>query len=247
MDRLIYTSMTGASHILNQQAAVAENLSNNNTPGFRAALNTFRSVPLRGEGLPTRDFVVDATSGTDFSTGVLQPTGRPLDVAINGSGWLSVQTPDGKEAYTRNGSFQLSPNGVLQTRTGLDVVGEGGTITIPPNTEVAIGKDGTISTVPTGNTPATVQVIGRLKLVNPPESQMVRGDDGLFRQKNGQVADADPAVEAVAGNIESSNVNVVDAMVNMITLSRQFDMQMKMLQNADTNARQASQIFSIAG
>lgn len=247
MDRVIYTAMTGASHILHQQAAVSENLSNNNTPGFRAALNTFRAVPLQGEGLPTRTFVVDSTAGSDFSSGVLQPTGRELDVAVNGKGWLAVQLPDGSEAYTRNGSFQVSPNGVLQTRTGLNVVGEGGVITLPPNTEVSVAKDGTIATVPSGNTPVAVQVVGRLKLVNPPENQMERGDDGLFRARNKQPAAADAAVTVVAGHLESSNVNVVEAMVSMITLGRSFEMQMKVLQNADGNARQASQIFNING
>jgi flagellar basal-body rod protein FlgF len=247
MDRVIYTAMTGASHILHQQAAVSENLANNNTPGFRSALNTFRAVPLQGQGLPTRAFVVDSTAGSDFSSGVLQPTGRELDVAVNGKGWLAVQLPDGSEAYTRNGSLQSTPNGILQTRSGLTVVGEGGPITLPPNTEVSIARDGTITTVPTGNTPVQVQVVGRLKLVNPPESQMVRGEDGLFRTADKQPATADASVSVVPGNLESSNVNVVEAMVNMIALGRSFEMQMKVLQNADTNARQASQIFNING
>ncbi|WP_035384775.1 flagellar basal-body rod protein FlgF [Ferriphaselus sp. R-1] len=247
MDRVIYTAMTGASHILHQQAAVSENLANNNTPGFRSALNTFRAVPLQGQGLQTRAFVVDSTAGSDFSSGVLQPTGRELDVAVNGKGWLAVQLPDGSEAYTRNGSLQSTPNGILQTRSGLTVVGEGGPITLPPNTEVSIARDGTITTVPTGNTPVQVQVVGRLKLVNPPENQMVRGEDGLFRTADKQPATADASVSVVPGNLESSNVNVVEAMVNMIALGRSFEMQMKVLQNADTNARQASQIFNING
>jgi flagellar basal-body rod protein FlgF len=247
MDRVIYTAMTGASHILHQQAAVSENLSNNNTPGFRAALNTFRAVPLQGDGLPTRTFVVDSTAGSDFSNGVLQPTGRELDVAVTGKGWLTVQLPDGSEAYTRNGSLQTTPNGILQTRSGLNVMGEGGPITLPPNTEVTIARDGTLVTVPSGNTPVAAQVVGRLKLVNPPENQMVRGDDGLFRTKDNQPAAAEAAVTVTPGHLESSNVNVVEAMVNMIALGRSFEMQMKVLQNADTNARQASQIFNING
>ncbi|TAN85731.1 MAG: flagellar biosynthesis protein FlgF, partial [Gallionella sp.] len=78
MDRLIYTAMTGASHVLQQQAAVSENLANASTPGFRATLNTFRAVPLVGEGLPTRTFVVDSTVGADFAPGPLQQTERQL-------------------------------------------------------------------------------------------------------------------------------------------------------------------------
>lgn len=246
MDKLIYTAMTGASHVLQQQAAVSENLSNANTPGFRATLNTFRAVPLVGEGLPTRTFVVDSTSGSDFTPASFQPTGRDLDVAVNGAGWIAVQGPDGKEAYTRNGSFQITPSGVLQTRTGLTVAGDAGPITIPPDTEVTFAKDGTISTVPSGSQPAAVVVLGRLKLVNPPEGQLERGGDGLFRMKDGSTAPADAKVEVAPGNLEGSNVNTVEALVNMISLARKFDMQMKMLQSADNNARQASQIMNIA-
>ena len=247
MDRLIYTAMTGASHVLQQQATVAENLSNASTPGFRAALNTFRAVPLVGEGLPTRTFVVDSTAGSDFTPAAFQPTGRSLDVAVNGAGWIAVQGADGKEAYTRNGSFQVSSNGVLQTRNGLNVAGDSGPITIPPDTEVTFANDGTISTVPSGSKPSSVVVVGRLKLVNPAPDQIERSGDGLFRMKNGASAEADVKVSVVPGNLEGSNVNTVEMMVNMISLARKFDMQMKMLQSADNNARQASSIMSITG
>lgn len=246
MDRLIYTAMTGASQVLQQQAAVSENLANANTPGFRAVLSTFRAVPLVGEGLPTRTFVVDSTPGADFTPGIFQQTGRDLDVAVNGAGWIAVRGPDGNEAYTRNGSFKVSPNGLLQTRTGLDVLGDGGPITIPPDTEVTFAKDGTISTVPSGGQATSVIVVGRLKLTNPEPAQLERSSDGLFRLKDGSTATADANVGIVPGSLEGSNVNTVEAMVTMISLARKFDMQMKMLQNADNNARQASQIMNIA-
>lgn len=247
MDKLIYTAMTGASHVMKQQAAVSENLSNANTPGFRAMLHTFRAVPVTGPGLQTRTMVVDSTAGSDFTPGPFQPTGRELDVAVNGAGWIAVQGPDGREAYTRNGSFQMTANGVLQTRTGLNVLGDGGPITVPPNTEVTFAKDGTLSTVPSGSQVTSVVVAGRLKLVNPDPTQLERGEDGLFRMKDGSTAPADAKVEVVPGNLEGSNVNTVEALVNMISLQRKFDMQMKMLQSADNNARQASQIMNITG
>lgn len=247
MDRLIYTAMTGASHVLQQQAAVSENLSNANTPGFRSMLHTFRAVPLVGEGLPTRTFVVDSTAGSDFTPTAFQPTGRDLDVAVNGPGWIAVQGPDGKEAYTRNGSFQLTPNGVLQTRSGLNVLGDGGPITIPPDTEVTFAKDGTISTVPSFGQITSVVVVDRLKLVNPPPEQLERGGDGLFRLKGGAAAVADANVGVVPGNLEGSNVNTVEAIVSMISLARKFDMQMKMLQSADNNSQKASQILNVTG
>ncbi|MBI5660352.1 MAG: flagellar basal-body rod protein FlgF [Nitrosomonadales bacterium] len=246
MDRLIYTAMTGASHVLQQQATVAQGLSNIGTPGYRAAVHTFRAVPLVGAGLPTRAFVVDSTAGADFTPGVMQPTGRGLDVAVQGQGWIAVQLEDGGEAYTRNGSMQISSNGILQTRSGLAVAGDGGQIAIPPDTEITIAGDGTISTVPSGPKPSQVVVVGRIKLVNPPQEQMVRGADGLFRTRDGNPAEADAGVKVVSGSLESSNVNAVEAMVNMISLARQFDMQMKMLQSADNNAKQASSILNIS-
>lgn len=245
MDRLIYTAMTGASHLLQQQAAVSQNLANTNTPGYRAAINSFRAVPLVGEGLQTRTFVVDSSSGTDFSQGALQTTGSNLDVAIQGPGWLALQTADGNEAYTRNGNLQVGPNGILQNNSGLAVVGDDGPITIPPNTLITIAKDGTISTVPTGVKPVPSTVVGRIKLVNPPAAQMVRGDDGLFRTKNGSQAGVDANVTLAPGYLESSNVNVVAALVDMISLARSYDLQTQMMTNADSNEKTASSVLQV--
>lgn len=244
MDRLIYTAMTGAKHTLGQQAAVANNLANANTTGFRAAMHRMRAVPVQGEGLPTRAFAVDATVATNFAPGPLQQTGRAFDVAVEGKGWFAVQMPDGTEAYTRDGSFELSANGVLQTRGGLPVVGDGGPIAIPPDNEILIGKDGTLSALAAGGAQNIVNVAGRLKLVNPPEDNLVRGDDGLFRLRDGAVEPADEAVQVAGGYLEGSNVSVVDQLVTMISLARQFEMQTKMMQTAETNDRSASQVLA---
>ncbi|MBR7778099.1 flagellar basal-body rod protein FlgF [Undibacterium rugosum] len=246
MDRLVYTAMTGAKHVLEQQATNSHNLANATTNGFRAQLDSFRAVPVQNAEIPTRSFVVDSTVGADFSTGSMQMTGRELDVAVQGKGWLVVERPDGTEAYTRAGSLKLSENGVLQTQNGQNVLGDGGPITIPPDVSIAIAKDGTVSTVPNGNRPNAVQVVGRLKLVNPPEDNLVRADDGLFRTKDGAVPDADPAVGVAGGMLENSNVNVVESMVTMINLARQFEMQMKLLQNAENNETKASQLLSLS-
>jgi flagellar basal-body rod protein FlgF len=242
MDRLIYTAMTGAKHIMEQQANVSHNLANATTTGFRAQLDSFRAVPVISEGLPTRAFVVDSTVGTDFAPGALQQTGRALDVAVQGKGWIAVQMPDGSEAYTRHGNLQLSENGILQTHSGLPVLGDGGPISLPPDLTVSIAKDGTISGTDSVTVPAAVNVIGRLKLVNPPEETLVRGDDGLFRTNDGAPAEADATVTVAGGALEASNVNVVDALVSMISLSRQFEMQMNLLKNAETNATKASRL-----
>ncbi|MDP9109461.1 MAG: flagellar basal-body rod protein FlgF [Pseudomonadota bacterium] len=245
MDRLIYTAMTGAKHIMEQQSTTANNLANATTSGFRAQLDTFRAVPVQGPGLATRAFVVDSTAGADYSQGALQETGRALDVAIQGKGWLAVEMPDGSEAYTRHGSLRLNENGILQTQSGNNVVGDSGPITIPPDVNITIAKDGTVSSVDAGSKPGQSTVIGRIKLVNPPEETLVRGDDTLFRIKGKGTAEADANVSLVGGALEGSNVNVVDAMVNMISLSRQFEMHMSLLKNAEANATKAAQLLAV--
>lgn len=247
MDRLIYTAMTGAKHTLEQQATVAHNLANLTTNGFRSQIDAFRAIPVIGGGMPTRAFVVDATIASDFTPGVIQTTGRDLDVAINGKGWIAVQGPDGKEAYTRNGSFAVNANGVLQTRTGQNVLSDGGTISVPPDTQLTIGKDGTITTVPTGGQKTQVSEVARIKIVNPPEDKMLRGDDGLFHLADGATADVDVSVVLHNGALESSNVNPAEMLVTMITLSRAFDLQMKLLQKAEQNAAKASQVMVVTG
>jgi flagellar basal-body rod protein FlgF len=245
MDRLIYTVASGTKHIMEQQATTSNNLANVSTTGFRAQLDSFRAVPVQSDGLPTRAFVVDNTVGSDYSAGALQATGRDLDVAVKGKGWIAVQMADGTESYTRNGAFQVSPNGILQTSNGLTVAGEGGPITIPPDVKVAVGSDGTVSTLSTTTVPAAPTVLGRLKLVNPNEADLVRGDDGMFRLKDGSSAQADPTVGVVGGALEGSNVSAVDSMVSMITLARSFETQMSLLKNAENNAAKATQILAL--
>ncbi|HYD79788.1 MAG TPA: flagellar basal-body rod protein FlgF [Paucimonas sp.] len=246
MDRLIYTVSSGAKHILEQQATTSHNLANAATTGFRAQLDSFRAVPVLSEGLPTRAFVVDATVGSDFTPGAIQQTGRELDVAVQGKGWIAVETEDGGEAYTRHGNLRLSENGVLQTQSGRNIVGDGGPISVPPDVTVTIAKDGTVSAIAAGTQPGATTVLGRIKLVNPPEDTLVRGDDGLFRVRDGGAAEADGGVVLVGGALEGSNVNVVDAMVNMISLARQFEMHMTMLKNAESNANKASQLLALS-
>lgn len=248
MDRLIYTAMTGASQTLNRQAAVAHNLANVSTAGYRTEEHRLRAVQVQSnaaqKGLSTRAFVVDASTHTDFSPGPMLQTGRVFDMAVQGQGWIAVQTADGGEAYTRNGNFELNVNGVLQTRGGLPVQGDGGPISIPPEVKVSVGVDGTISVVPESGAQNTVNVVGRVKLVNPPEADLVRGDDGLFRLKDGSAAPVDERARIAAGYTEGSNVNAAEQMVSMISLARQFEMQMKMLSLAQANDSAATQILS---
>jgi flagellar basal-body rod protein FlgF len=246
MDRLIYTAMTGAKQVLEQQATTSHNLANVSTNGFRAQLDTFRAVPVVGPGLPTRAFVVDSTVGSDFRPGVIQQTGRTLDLAIQGKGWLAIEKADGSEGYTRAGSLKINENGVLQTEGGLNVLSDSGSITIPPDVRVTIASDGTISTVDAGSTPGATIDLARLKLVNPDEANLVRSEDGLYVTKDGEAPEPDANVHVLSGALEGSNVNVVDAMVNMISLSRQFELHMNMLKHAESNATKAAEFLALS-
>ena len=245
MDRLIYTAGSGAKHILEQQATTSTNLANVTTTGFRAQIDAFRAIPVVSEGMPTRAFVSNATVGSDYSSGPLQMTGRDLDVALRGKGWIAVTTADGSEAYTRHGGLQMNANGLLQTARGDTVQGDGGPISIPPEVTVSIGGDGTVSTIATSTKPGAATILGRLKLVNPPEADLVRGDDGLFRLKDGATAPVDPLVTVTGGALEGSNVSPIESMVTMIALARSFETQMSLMKNAENNAAKATQILAL--
>ncbi|HEY1611599.1 MAG TPA: flagellar basal-body rod protein FlgF [Paraburkholderia sp.] len=250
MDRLIYTAMTGASQALEQQAVVANNLANTSTTGFRAQLSNFRAVPMSfGEGVnddTTRTFVLSATPGSDMTPGAISRTGNPLDVAIQGSGFIAVQTADGNEAYTRAGNLQVDANGQLMTANGDQVIGGGGPIAVPPGSQVTIAADGTVSAIAPGSPPDAIAVIDQIKFVNPPAGSLTRGDDGLFRTADGNPADADQTVRVATESIEGSNVNPVAAMVDMITNARQFQMQTKLLQDADQNDQSANALLQFS-
>jgi len=239
MDRMIYLSMSGAKATMQRQDTLANNLANVSTPGFRAELQAFRAVPVQGSGASTRVYALETTTGYDGSAGAITATGRNLDVAVSGASWLSVQALDGTEAYTRGGSFDVSSEGTLVTRSGLSVLGDGGPIQIPPNAVVSIGGDGTVSAKGAdGKTTA----VGRLKLVTP-EAPLTRGVDGLFRAADGDLP-ADTNARVQDGALEGSNVSPVETMVAMISAARQFEAQMKMLTTAETNEKAAAQLLS---
>jgi len=243
MDRLIYTAAAGARALVQRQDGIANNLANANTPGFRADQVAFRAVPVRGEGAPTRVVSLEASAGYDDSSGPIEQTGRNLDVAVMGKGYLAVQAPDGTEAYTRAGALQVNDQGVLVTSAGLPVNGEGGALNIPPASTVTIGRDGTVSAQ--GST-GPAQTVGRLKLVNPEPGALRKGDDGLLRLDGGEEAPADPTVRVAGGALEGSNVNVVEAMVGMIAAARQFETNMKLLTTAEQNDQRAAQLLAPA-
>src|SRR6202000_2347174 len=180
-----------------------------------------------------RTFVLSSVPGADYTPGPIQQTGNPLDVAVEGPGWLTVQPADGNEAYTRAGNLHIDENGQLVNATNQVVLGNGGPVSVPPGAEITIGKDGTVSALTPGDPPTAVVTVDQLKLVNPDPPTLTRGDDGLFRTADGNPADADPAVTVAPASLEGSNVNPVSAMVSMITNARQFQMQTTLLWHAE--------------
>ena len=245
MDRMLYVAMTGAKETLQAQAVNNHNLANASTTGFRAELSAFQSRAVDGSGYASRVYATNASTGWNNQSGAMLSTGRDLDVAINGDGWIAVQGPDGKEAYTRAGDLQIDPNGNLTNGAGHPVIGDGGPINVPPYTSIFFARDGSISIVAQGQTPDTTSTVGRIKLVKPADTALVRGDDGLFRMKDGSEAPSDATVAIGSGTLESSNVNTADAMVTMIELARHFEMQVKAIRTAEENGAAAAQIMRV--
>lgn len=238
MDRLAYVAMTGAKNLMHQQEVLANNLANANVAGFRADYDAFRAVPTNAPNGATRTYAVETTPGSNFAPGPIQHTGNALDAAIDGSGFFVVQAQDGTEAYTRAGAFLRSADGTLSTPSGRPVIGDGGPIQVPENASIEIAKDGTVSAA-TPDNPGKPQQLGRLKLVNPDVKDLAKGADGLFRSKSGE-ASADESVRLVGQSIEGSNVNVIDTLVGMISLARQFEMQMKFLSDTDQASKESA-------
>jgi flagellar basal-body rod protein FlgF len=247
MDHSLYIAMSGAKQTLLAQTANANNLANAQTVGFKADLEQFRSMPVYGPGYPTRVYAMSERPGTNMTPGAIQTTGRELDVAINGEGWIAVQGDDGKEVYTRAGDFRITTTGLLQTGTGLQVLGNSGPIAIPPADKLEIGRDGSISIIPLGDNASTLVEVDRIKLVNPPLDKLEKLSNGQIHLKQGaKPLVADAGVKLVQGSLEGSNVNAIDAMVEMIELARNFELQVKVMQNADENSGTSAKLMQMA-
>ncbi|MEW8135654.1 MAG: flagellar basal body rod protein FlgF [Candidatus Thiodiazotropha endolucinida] len=233
MDRMLYIAMSGAKETLIAQANNSNNLANVNTPGFMEDLNQFRSMPVFGQGYPTRVYALDERPNINFDKGSIQSTGNPLDLAIKGKGYFAVQAADGSEVYSRRGDLKVATNGLVTNGEGLPLIGNSGPIALPPYERLEIAPDGTITVLPEGSTPEALAIVDRIKMVNPDTEQLFKGEDGLLRLLEGEEADADAATELVSGALESSNINVADTLVTMIELARKFEMQVKMMKTAE--------------
>lgn len=248
MDRLLYIAMTGAKENMNGISVRANNLANTGTVGFKADFEQARAMQAFGEGLPTRVFSLTESPGQNFDSGAVIMTERDLDIAIQGDGWFAVQDKDGNEAYTRAGNLQVSSTGMLLTANGQPVMGDGGPIQLPvPLAKMDIGLDGTVSARAQGAPANVLEDVGRIKLVKPEYADVVKGHDGLFRRRDGQTADASIEVSLLSGAYEGSNVNAIGEMTTMISLQRQFELQVKMMKQAEQMDQQQNQLLRIMG
>lgn len=245
MDTALYISMNGAKRSLAEQHVYSNNLANVNTTGFRQDLYQSESLYLNGNNLPSQVFTTSKASATDFKQGPLMTTGRELDVAIRGEGWLAVQTESGQTALTRAGNLQINQSGFLVTQAGDFVLGEGGPISIPPYESLQIAEDGTITVVPQGEDPTAVTVLDRLMLVKPEPKNLVKGGDGLMHVMGDSTVQADAQVRVAPKTLEGSNVSAVEQMVNMINASREFEVQLKLMGNIDQNQQSLARLLQI--
>ncbi|WP_061241489.1 flagellar basal body rod protein FlgF [Ectopseudomonas composti] len=246
MDKMLYVSMTGAQNNTLGLRAHANNLANVSTTGFRRDFEQARSMPLFGETFPARVFAMSERPATDFRPGSLQETGRDMDVAVGGKGWIAVQAPDGSEAYVRTASLNIDALGMLRTGNGLPVMGNAGPIAVPPEQKVEIGQDGTISIRALGENPNVLAEVDRIKLVNPDPKSLEKGTDGLIRVKGQPEVLADATVEVTSGFLEASNVNAVEEMTAILSLSRQFELSVKMMRTAEDNSSAMARVLQIS-
>lgn len=232
MDKMIHTNLKAMQGIMNRQTAIANNMANADTIGFRAEIVNAQALYLQGEGLDTRASTSESVIGADMNAGAVTMTGGTLDIALNGDALLGVQAPDGAEAYTRRGDLMVNETGLLTTGDGHPVLGQGGPITLPPADNISIAANGAISIVPAGGDPAQPVEVGRLKLVSPQGSEIKKGRDNLFRVPGDGALPEDPDAKVTVGALEGSNVNMTQALVDMIEASRAWETQVKMLTTA---------------
>ncbi|MBF8779273.1 flagellar basal body rod protein FlgF [Pseudomonas fulva] len=245
MDKMLYVAMTGASQNALAQRAHANNLANLSTNGFQRDLEQARSMPVFGDSFPARAYALTERPATDFTPGALQETGRELDVAVSGNGFIAVQAPDGSEAYVRTGSLNIDALGVLRAGNGMPVLGNGGPIAVPPEQKVEIGDDGTLSIRAMGEDPRVMAEVDRIKLVNPDIASLTKGADGMLHTKDGQPVQADAGVRVVSGFLEASNVNAVEEMTSVLALSRQFELHVKMMNTAKEGDEAMARVLQI--
>lgn len=244
VDKAVFINTNSAKNAMRQLEVLTNNLANAGTPGFRSDYEAMSSIAVGKENNhTTRIYSNIAQSYSDFSAGPVVNTGRDLDVAVAGSGFITVQDKTGQEAYTRAGNLDIK-NGILSTQAGQVVVGTSGIITIPQNAhKISIGADGTVAAQIVGQ--KEMVNVGRIKLTSPAIAQLHKGDDGLFHLAAGNSAPPDEKVRLTPGSLEGSNVNPITTLTQLVELSRGFEMQANMMKTFKDDATKANQILAV--
>ena len=247
MDKALYVAMTGAKQIMLAQQAHANNLANINTTGFKQDFAQARSMQVFADHphYDTRTYAMTERPGTDFQQGPLIQTGNKLDIALKGEGWIAVQSATGEEAYTRAGNMHVDVNGQVRTGSGLPVLGEGGPLVVPPSTTVEIGADGTVSVLAEGG--VGLAQIDRIKLVNPaPENLEKRADGLVYVKEDAPAVQVDGAIRLQSGFLEGSNVNAVSELTDILALSRQYEIQVKLMTHVEQNSEASARLLQFS-
>ena len=247
MDRMIYVAMSAARDAQRAQTITSHNIANISTNGFRAIHSALDSAPIPGQGFPSRVNTVAQPEVWSASQGASLATGRDLDVAIQGPGWLAVQGPDGEEAYTRAGNLRVNPNGLLENANGRLVLGNGGPISLPPFEKIVLGDDGQISIIPQGQSAESLAQVDRLRLVNPPAENLVRSGDAMFSLRERSRAAGDPAERTATGQLEQTNVTPAGALADMIEMSRHYEMTIRAMNTAEETDAASTRLIRLNG
>jgi flagellar basal-body rod protein FlgF len=232
MDRLIWTAVTGMNASMDRQRMIASNMANSQTVGFRAEVMAQTPMSLVGPSLQARSMTSATVFGAQMEQGAFTPTGRPLDIAIQGEALLAVQAPDGDEAYTRRGDLSVSPTGLLTNGEGFAVIGESGPISLAPGSMVSIGADGAVLVSDPAAPDQPAQQVDKIKLASWRGSRIEKGLDGLFRVNDGGALPVDAEARVVPATLEQSNVKPSEVLVEMVEAQRLFEMRTQLIATA---------------
>lgn len=232
MDKMIHSSLSAMQGIMARQTAIANNMANAATTGFRAEVVNAKAKHLSSAQLDSRAIAYERVFAADLASAPVTATRRPLDIALDGDAMLSVQSRNGETAYTRRGDLSLNESGLVTTGAGDPVLGENGPLIIPPAEKISIAKDGGVWIVPQGGNDSEIQQVDRLALVSFTGSDIVKGNDNLFRVRGGGALPADADARLTSGALEGSNVNMTASLVDMIEASRAWETQVKLLSTA---------------
>ncbi|BDI60093.1 flagellar basal body rod protein FlgF [Qipengyuania nanhaisediminis] len=246
MDRMIYTALSSMNAAMDRQRAIANNLANASTPGFRQEVFAVKPATLRDGSIEARAMARGSVRGADMAAGRVNATGQPLDIAAQGDTLIAYQSPGGAEIYSRRGDLSVSATGLMENGEGLAVLGESGApVTVPAGFRIAIAEDGTVLASDPAAPDAPAQALDKIKLVSPEGSQLVKGIDSFLQVPGGGALPIDPTAQVTTGALEQSNVQTAETLVQMIDAQRAFEQRAKIIQTAGEIDEAASRLMGM--